>query len=207
VDGYLKIGASSGTNPQRPPPNGGGGGKAPPKPTEPDVVSAPTAIVGAIGDGLRDKLMKPSLPAGTLISAIKTRNPLFLGSEEKVFPAVNILGYNWIKLRDFAMLLSGTLKGFAIGYDNNTKTISVTTESEYSPVGDELGDLPDGGVTAMVSPQVITLNGSQVEVAAYNINGYNYFRLRDLAIMLDFGIDYNEDDITVTLALAEPFSE
>ena len=35
-------------------------------------------------------------------------------------------------------------------------------------------------------------------VAAYNIHGYNYFRLYDLMILLDVGVIYDDMDGTVT---------
>lgn len=50
--------------------------------------------------------------------------------------------------------------------------------------------------TAGVSQHKVTLNGKKADLAAYNINGSNYFKLRDLAAALkgldtEFSVDWN----------------
>ena len=77
-------------------------------------------------------LMRPVAPAGTEVAAVKTRNPLVINGEEVGFPAVNIQDYNWLKLRDFAAVLNGTSKQFAVGYDEATRTISLTAGAAYT---------------------------------------------------------------------------
>jgi hypothetical protein len=141
------------------------------------------------------------------INAIKSNNTLILGEEVRGFPAVNIHDYNWIKLRDFAMLLNGSAKQFGIGYDQATNTITLTASAPYAPLGDELQDGLAEPITAVASPQRVLLDGKLVEVAAYNINGYNYFRLRDLAIMIDIGVLFSEEDFSVTLKLEDIYVE
>ena len=46
--------------------------------------------------------------------------------------------------------------------------------------------------TAKVSTHKVTLNGAKADLAAYTINGSNYFKLRDLAKALD-GLNTNFD--------------
>ena len=50
----------------------------------------------------------------------------------------NILGSNYFKLRDIAMLLSGTPAQFDVSFDEETRMVSVTTGKAYTPVGGEL---------------------------------------------------------------------
>ena len=45
--------------------------------------------------------------------------------------------------------------------------------------------LADEGPEVMSSPQAIIVNGENVSVEVYNINGSNYFKLRDIAKLLD----------------------
>lgn len=47
------------------------------------------------------------------------------------------------------------------------------------------------GVLAERSSHKIMLNGRPVEAEAYTINGNNYFKLRDIAAMVDFGVDWD----------------
>ena len=201
---------------------GGGGGSTRPTdaPTSPTTATSPSTTPSDSGSGdsgggasgpdtavFNYPLLQPTASAGTHEGGVKSSNPLIVNGEEKDFPAVNLQGYNWLKLRDFAAILNGTGKQFSIGYDEATKTISITTGSSYSPLGDELQDNLADAIDAIVSPQHILLNGKVVNVAAYNIEGYNYFRLRDLAIMLDIGVEFDDDTKEVTLHLDAPYKE
>ena len=47
------------------------------------------------------------------------------------------------------------------------------------------------GATAKASQDKVAVNGQQVKMQAYNINGYNYFKLRDLGQALDFYVGYD----------------
>jgi hypothetical protein len=152
-------------------------------------------------------LIKPSLPLGSTVTGGKTNNKLVIGEKEQTFPAVNIQGYNFIKLRDLAMILNGTGKQFSVGYNNATRTVTLTSGGTYAPLGDELRDNLADPVSSFVSSQRILLDGKLVEVLAYNINDYNYLRLRDLAIMFDFNIDFVEDTGVITLKLEEQYEE
>lgn len=152
-------------------------------------------------------VLQPTRPAGTKVDAVKTKNTLILNGAEMSFPAVNIDGWNWLKLRDVAMLLNGTEKTFSLTYDPTTNIVDITTGGAYTPLGDELQDALANPVTAVASPQQIRLNGETVAVAAYNINGYNYFRLRDIAILLNFGVDFAEETGVITLDLTAAYKE
>ena len=150
--------------------------------------------------------MKPTRPAGTEAPADKTNNPLFLDGKQVNFPAVKIDGWNWLKLRDVAMILKSTSKQFSIAYDPATKTISITSGGYYTPIGDELLDMLLADFTVVASGQKIMFNGKLVEVAAYNIDGYNYFRLRDLMILLNIAVIYDPATGEITLDLTKPYS-
>ncbi|MGI5984865.1 MAG: haloacid dehalogenase-like hydrolase [Clostridiales bacterium] len=51
----------------------------------------------------------------------------------------------------------------------------------------------------------ITVDGKAITPDAYNINGYNYFKLRDLAKELDFGVAYNETTNTGAIDRKAPY--
>lgn len=152
-------------------------------------------------------VMQPTRPAGTQVAAVKTNNLLILDGEETKFPAVNIDNNNCLKLRDLAMLLNGTSKQFSLSYDPETRIVDITTGGSYTPQSDELKDMLTEQITAIASPQQIRLNGNVINIASYNIAGYNYFRLRDVAILLDFAVDYDDDTRTITLNLAKSYTE
>jgi hypothetical protein len=60
--------------------------------------------------------------------------------------------------------------------------------------------------TAISSPQRIRVNGQFVDVAAYNIKGFNFFRLRDLAIMLDFEVVHDPESGRITIDPSKPYN-
>jgi len=43
------------------------------------------------------------------------------------------------------------------------------------------------------------IDGVEINIAAFNIDGYNYFRLRDLAILLDFAVSYSDNNVSLDL--------
>ncbi len=49
------------------------------------------------------------------------------------------------------------------------------------------------------SSQKVTLDGQAVSLEGYNINGSNYFKLRDLGKAMDFGVTWNNDSRTVAI--------
>jgi len=154
------------------------------------------------------QLLQQSGTPGEQVDAMSTNNTLMLNGEKKDFPAFKILDYNWLKLRDFAAFLNGSSKQFGIFYNGVTKTVEITTGSAYMPVGDELIDMiEDDKVSSVVSTQKILLNGKEVNVAAFNIKGYNYYRLRDLAIMLDLAVDFEQETGLISLNLSLPYTE
>ena len=106
----------------------------------------------------------------------------------------NIDGSNYFKLRDIAMVLSGTGSEFSVGWDGEKKVISVVTGESYEPNGSEL-DLSGGdkSATAVPSTQTLLINGEERgDLSAYNIGGNNFFKLRDLGDALGFAVDYDK---------------
>jgi len=73
--------------------------------------------------------------------------------------------------------------------------------------------LPAAGVSAYASAEVavgstqaIFADGRQVPLTAYNINGNNYVRLRDVGYVIDFEVLYDASDDSVRIFADEPYS-
>lgn len=106
--------------------------------------------------------------------------------------AYNIGGYNYFKLRDIAAALNGTGANFEVGYDAAAKSIALSSKTAYSATGNELKDTaPTTKKTATVSNQKIILDGVEVSMQAYLIDGYNYFQLRELGKNLGFEVAWD----------------
>lgn len=108
--------------------------------------------------------------------------------------AYNIDDNNYFKLRDIAQILSGTIKTFDIKYDGATNSIDMLSFYDYSSVGGEL--TPGDGVTrtAHSSSAFLTLDGVPIKATCYNIEGNNYFKLRDITDALDCRVEWDGDN-------------
>ena len=70
---------------------------------------------------------------------------------------------------------------------------------------------PAMAATTMRSVQKLTVNGEAVECDKYNIDGYNYFKLRDLAKLLDgtnsqFNVDYDQAAKMMVVTTGVPYT-
>ena len=127
----------------------------------------------------------------------RSSQKLNVGGVERSAEVYNINGSNYFKLRDIAVLLSGTGSQFGVSYDSAHKTISVTTGMPYFPTGGELAAGQDNSSAAVRSAQQLFINGRPYKLIAYNIGGNNFFKLRDLGAALGFHVGY--DSATATM--------
>lgn len=112
-------------------------------------------------------------------------------------------GYNYFKLRDLAYVLSGTASRFAVGYDDASATVSITTGEAYTPNGMELSAGTSKSVTASPSSQTIQIDGvRRSDLTVYYIGGYNFFQLRELGAALGFAVDYDAGTNTAMIRSA-----
>lgn len=114
-----------------------------------------------------------------------TSQTLLINGESVSQPVYNIDGNNYFRLRDLAYELN-----FGCTYNGTNNSIELDTSSPYTD------DAPKSieNLTkehAQNSSQTVYLNGNLCDIKAYNINGNNYFKVRDLAKAVNFGCIYN----------------
>ncbi|MDR1247087.1 MAG: copper amine oxidase N-terminal domain-containing protein [Clostridiales Family XIII bacterium] len=115
------------------------------------------------------------------------------------FDAYTVNGNNYFKLRDIAYALSGSAKQFEVTYDAAAGAVLLKSGAPYTAVG---GEMSEGfGEPLELSPADVNvrLDGVSVTLRAYNIQGYNYFKLRDVGKLLDFGVNWNAAAKSVTI--------
>ena len=117
----------------------------------------------------------------------------------------NIQGNNYYKLRDIAQILTGTTAQFNVSWDKHTRTMNLSTGSAYEAVGGELGAVPTEQAAATPSAEKINVNDSPASLTAYNVEGYNYFKLVDLGNALHFSVNY--EAATRTVLITTPQAE
>ncbi|MDE7219846.1 MAG: copper amine oxidase N-terminal domain-containing protein, partial [Oscillospiraceae bacterium] len=136
-------------------------------------------------------------PSG--VSAAPTASTVLVNGQSVAFDAYNIDGSNYFKLRDLAYVLNGTEKQFEVGWDNASKTITLTSGSAYTANASEMAAKGSGAQKATVSASKLLINGTEVSLTAYNIGGNNYFKLRDIGQTFDFGIGWDNASKTITI--------
>lgn len=127
------------------------------------------------------------------VSAAPTNDKLSVDGKEAAPAAYKINGANYFKLRDVAMMLSGTESQFSIKHDGEKNVIMITTGQPYAPIGGELGDPPTQSSTANPSNDAVYINGEKVELTAYKIDGANYYGVRELGKALGFNVGWSPD--------------
>lgn len=115
----------------------------------------------------------------------------------------NIGGANYFKLRDLAMALSETAKGFDISWDAETHTITLIPQTRYTPVGGEMSGNTETEREARPSTHRVVLNGELQKFDAYNIGGENYFKLRDILGALTITVDWDAEERMIFIQTTE----
>lgn len=153
-------------------------------------------------------LLPSAVFAADTVTATKTTSKVLVDGAEKAFGAYNINGNNYFKLRDIALVLNGTPKQFEVTWDGAKNAINIASGSTYTAVGGEMvAGTGEPTRAAALSASKIYLNGKEVKLAAYNIGGNNYFKLRDLGASLDFGVEWDGNTQSVKIDSSKPYVE
>lgn len=141
----------------------------------------------------------PAVTAPKARNAVPTASAVLVNGIEMDFDAYNIEGANYFKLRDMAYALRETAKQFEVSWDAPTKTIALIPGQPYTPAGGEMSGAGSEAKSAVPTAARILLDGKAVSFTAYNIDGNNYFKLRDIGQALNFGVDWDSAKRTVTI--------
>jgi hypothetical protein len=133
------------------------------------------------------------------LTAKPTSSTVLVNDAQTSFDAYNINDNNYFKLRDLAYVLSGTPKQFEVGYDDATKAITLTSGQSYTAEGGEMEGGGAGNKAANPTSSKIYLDGAEISLTAYNIGGYNYFKLRDIGQAFNFGVDWDGASQTIAI--------
>lgn len=136
------------------------------------------------------------------VVAQPTASKVLVNGTDTSFDAYNIKGNNYFKIRDLANVVSGSEKQFDVTWDNEKKVINLVSNKAYTVVGGEMakGDGQEKNSVTNTSP--IYKDGELVQLAAYTIDGNNYFKLRDIGALFNFGVTWNNETKTVGIDTA-----
>lgn len=124
------------------------------------------------------------------------------------FEAYTVNNYSYFNLRDVAFILNNTEKEFSVEWQKENNAVVLKTGKPYAPVGTEMGTSSNQATqTAIPATSKIKLDGEEIEMAVYLINGNNYLKLRDLGEALNFGVDWNDDTKTVEISSQKGYGQ
>ena len=149
---------------------------------------------------------KPNVPVKT-VNAKYSKSSVMVNGVEKTLEAYNIDGYNYFKLRDLAYVLNDTDKQFDTVWDEDKQSITLSLGEKYTEAGGELEAGNGSDKTAAVSNATLYVNNSPVECEAYNIDGNNFYKLRDVAKAVDFGVVWNNELNAIGIVTLVGYSE
>ena len=145
--------------------------------------------------------------APEIVAAIPSKVRVILDGAEISFDAYNIGGNNFFKLRDLAYSLDQSGKSFEVKWIEEDRIIEIQSGESYSEVGGEMGAGIPTENRGVINRDPILYNGEEIELLAYNIGGNNYFKLRDVAERLDFGVTWDAESRTVEIRTENSYVE
>ena len=155
-------------------------------------------------------------PPAENATANATTSKIYVNGVETQFEAYNINGNNYFKLRDIALALRGTEKQFQVVWNPSYKeviddkevsgAIEMVSQTAYTEVGGEM-QLGDGlEKAAVLTKSPILKDGERVtSLTGYNINGNNFFKLRDLGMLFDFYVGWDPETNAIQIFTSQGY--
>lgn len=133
------------------------------------------------------------LQAETGLKALVTTSSMMLNGEPIQCSGFNIGGSNYFRLRDLALQLNGTTSAFEVTWNSSRGAIEIETGKNYTPVNADATFRIDASkdYEALPSGAIVLVDGIVRSVEAYNIEGSNYFKLRDLGAVAPFEVRWD----------------
>jgi hypothetical protein len=156
-------------------------------------------MIHVVGDGAASEVpavQTPSAPSEKA-AAKPTASKVLVNGESTSFEAYNINGNNYFKLRDLATAVNGTKKQFEVEWSADVKAINLVSEKAYTSVGGEMTAGDGTSKNAVLNTSKIYKDGQEIALTAYNINGNNYFKLRDIAGAFNIGVTWDGTTNTI----------
>lgn len=120
-------------------------------------------------------------------------------------PVYIVDDYSYFKLRDIAAAFHDTEKKFVPKWVEEDMAIHLETNQPY----DEPISINTSSKDTIATPSSakLYLDGKKQNTAAYTIQDYTYYKLRDIAELLDFEIAWSEKDATISIKSDMPYTK
>ena len=158
-----------------------------------------------------DSLVVPVVPSEPEVP-VKVEKKLAYAARAKVkvdgktvdLQTYTIDDYTYFKLRDIASAINGTDKQFQTFWDESTASIHLVRKAPYVATDSSVvGKYSD--TYATTSTAKLYCDGKRTYLSAYTINDYTYYKLRDLAQLLDMGVTWDEATFTIGIETGQSY--
>lgn len=122
---------------------------------------------------------------------------IITGSEVTRVNAYNIGGNNFYRIRDLQFVCASTDFAFTAEWNAEKKAVELKTAASNG--NDSISAETLQPKNAVPSSATIYKDGEQLKLTAYNIDGYTYFKLRDVGSLFGFEPIWNQSDSSITL--------
>lgn len=140
--------------------------------------------------------------------AMPTKASVFINGKQVHFEAYTIRNNNYFKLRDLAYALNESTKPFEVVWDSQNLTIKMSANKPYMQVGGELSKkIISTPVMYKLNYPTMLLDDETVNLKAYNIGNNNYFKLRDIGELFDFGVIWHSEKSQIEINTLEGYVE
>lgn len=136
---------------------------------------------------------------------------LTINGAKQSLPAYEIAGRNYFRIRDIAKLLMGTEKESGIYFNS----LGIYNEDIYSDSPQKQGYVPTGDEFSAINTYEQLVNRKSMHMVgrnifdadAFNMNGNNFFAIRDLGLFFDCYVGWDSASKTIILDPSRPYTE
>lgn len=168
------------------------------------ILTSPMTALANSNEGKEENKAKISkLESDESLAETSREKVRFDGKDIKInFYLIN--RSNYVRIRDAAALLKDTPAKFMVSYDNESQKVIITKGQNQKEDFTYVEKREEEEIAKTNKQKIVDSQGKDIELKGYFIDGYNYFRLRDLGKILDFGVAYDFKTGTVLLDSKDP---
>lgn len=120
---------------------------------------------------------------------------IMIDGKDQTLQAYLFLGNHYYKLRDLAQLMNQSAKPFAVEWDGHVKRVKIDRMNQYKPIGTELAlDYSEMQNEYFFDHIYMDVDGQLMGFDTYLIKGHYYFKLRDIAKVINFSVDWHYEE-------------
>lgn len=110
---------------------------------------------------------------------------------------IDIMGVEYVRLRDFASMMSAAGGGFSAVYFPESDTLALKDSGMFTTLGNELLLADSDRLITQKADNLLTYNGDAVTMQGYTVDGDLFYPLQELLCMTDHHISQTETGFVI----------